>query len=237
MKSPRPTLALAAALLIGSTGFAAAQQTPQDSQSTPSAGSTAATPGASQGSQAGGGSAAQLDRKDRKFIEKAAMDGMTEVELGRLAQSQGQSDQVKQFGAQMQQDHGKANAELMQIAQSKGVTLPAKADRKAQKKVKDLGEYSGAEFDSRYVSQMVKEHEKDLKLFQDRARNSKDPEIRAFAEKNAQVIAAHLDHVKQVSASLEASEPTADASKQRPTQDSTQDMPPASNTDGDRPRQ
>ena len=46
-----------------------------------------------------------LSRGDREFVEKAMMGGMTEVELGKLAQQKGTSDAVKQFGQRMVDDH------------------------------------------------------------------------------------------------------------------------------------
>src|SRR4030088_915362 len=62
------------ALVAGTWSMASAQQN-QDTQ--PSGTSAAKSSDAS----------GTLDRKDRKFMEKAAKDGMAEVELGRLAQS------------------------------------------------------------------------------------------------------------------------------------------------------
>jgi putative membrane protein len=195
---PRLTCAL---LLAIAPVLATAQQDSQGAASPSTSDSRSATgsPGAATG-QTG-----MLDSKDRKFMEKAAQDSMAEIELGKLAESQAGSEQVRQFGTQMQQDHSKASAELTTIAESKGMTLPAALDRKHQKKAKDLSEKSGAEFDKRYMADMVKEHEKDLKLFQERARNSKDPDVRAFAEKNAQVISMHLQHARQLANNSSAS--------------------------------
>ena len=54
----------------------------------------------------------------------SAVGGLAEVQLGELAQRQGASNQVKQFGAQMVKDHGQANQELKSIAAAKGLDLP-----------------------------------------------------------------------------------------------------------------
>lgn len=61
---------------------------------------------------------------DKKFVMKAADAGMAEVQLGQLALTQAGSDEVKQFARRMIDDHGKANVELTQLAESKGITLP-----------------------------------------------------------------------------------------------------------------
>src|SRR5437879_52611 len=71
-----------------------------------------------------------LSKHDMSFVKDAAIGGLAEVELGKLAQQNGQDNQVKQFGARMEQDHGKANDELSKIATGKGMTLPQQLDAK-----------------------------------------------------------------------------------------------------------
>src|SRR5215212_4467985 len=67
---------------------------------------------------------------DHKFALAAATGGMMEVELGKLAAEKGASDEVRQFGQRMVDDHTKANEELMQLASSKGMALPTAPDPK-----------------------------------------------------------------------------------------------------------
>jgi len=70
----------------------------------------------------------KLSEKDKSFAKEAAMGGMAEVELGKLAQQNAQNDEVKQFGARMEQDHTAANQQLMQILAAKDVTVPTQLD-------------------------------------------------------------------------------------------------------------
>lgn len=50
-----------------------------------------------------------------------------------------------------------------------------------------------------YGEQMVEDHEKALKLAQDAAKNAKDPELKAMAQKAAPDIQQHLQMAKQLS--------------------------------------
>src|SRR5438552_1637945 len=83
-----------------------------------------------------------VNASDRNFMEKAAMGGMAEVELGNLAKEKAANAQVKEFGAKMVQDHGKAGDELKQIASSKGVTLPTTMGAEHKREMDKLGKLS-----------------------------------------------------------------------------------------------
>src|SRR5437763_12090313 len=87
-----------------------------------------------------------LSVKDKTFIKKAAKGGMMEVAMGKLAEQNGQSDDVKSFGKRMVTDHSKANEELKSIAEKKGVKLPTK---------EPTGKWSS---DKTYMDMMVKDH-------------------------------------------------------------------------------
>ena len=129
----------------------------------------------------------------------AAMGGMMEVELGRLAVQQGSSDAVKQFGQRMVDDHGKANTELMSLASSKGITLPTALDEKHQEQVTKLSGRSGADFDRAYAKLMVSDHNKDVSEFEKHSTRGTDPDLKAFATRTLPVLREHL----QLARSLE----------------------------------
>lgn len=148
----------------------------------------------------GTGRQAGISSQDHKFIMDAAMGGMMEVELGRVAAQRGMSDAVKQFGQRMVDDHSKVNAELTSLASSKGMTLPAAMDEKHQKEVTKLSGMSGAEFDRAYAKMMVKDHEKDVRMFERHSTRGTDPDIKAFAAKTLPTLQEHLQMAKALPA-------------------------------------
>ena len=149
--------------------------------------------GASKSTSSKGG---QLDHSDRKFLETAAKDGLAEVELGQLASQRAESPDVKQFGQRMVQDHGKANDQLKQLAQSKGMDVPTETDKSHQKKMAKLQKLNGAQFDKQYMDDMVKDHKKDVKEFEKQSKNAKDADVRAFAAKTLPTLQDHLKMAK-----------------------------------------
>ena len=139
------------------------------------------------------GTQVAMSSQDRDFVMDAAMGGMLEVELGRVAAQRGTNEAVKQFGQRMVDDHGQANQELMSLASSKGLTLPTALDEKQQQQVTKLSAMSGAEFDRAYAKLMLKDHEKDVKEFERQSTKGSDPDLRAFATKTLPTLQQHLE--------------------------------------------
>jgi len=137
-----------------------------------------------------------MTSQDHEFIMDAAMGGLEEVELGRIAAQKGMSDAVKQFGQRMVDDHSKANSELMSLASSKGITLPTALDEKHQKDVTKLSAMSGAEFDRAYSKMMLSDHNKDVSEFEKQSTKGTDPDLKAFASKTLPTLQEHLQMAK-----------------------------------------
>ena len=130
---------------------------------------------------------------DREFMKKAAQANIAEIEAGKLAQSKASSNDIKQFGEKMQQDHGKVLDELQTLAKSKGVALPTETDEKHKALAKRLAATSGKKFDEAYASNAgVADHKEAKQLFE-KAAASKDPDVSAFAKKVLPDIEHHLE--------------------------------------------
>lgn len=137
--------------------------------------------------------AANLSRSDRNFFEKAAKSGMKEVAVSRSTLDRLVNPQVKHFAQMMVDDHSKANAELMALAQKKGVTLPPKDDMKLMEKWSKKTD----EVDEDYMEEMVDDHQEAVELFEDASR-SEDAEIAAFANKTLPTLRQHLTMAKDL---------------------------------------
>jgi putative membrane protein len=110
------------------------------------------------------GTAGEADRNkpgmgDKDFVNDAAIAGMAEVELGRMASEKGASAEVKKFGKMMVDDHTAAGDKLKAIATQHNVEWPTALDDKHRDLRDKLARLSGAEFDREYMSAMVNGHE------------------------------------------------------------------------------
>jgi putative membrane protein len=135
---------------------------------------------------------------DSAFMMKAADGGMTEVELGKVAEKNGQKDGVKKFGSDMVKDHGKANDDLKSVAGKMNVMLADKVSAKHQAKIDKMSKMSGAAFDTAYIKGMVEDHEKTVADFEKASGTVKNADLKKFIDDTLPVIKGHLKMAKEM---------------------------------------
>jgi putative membrane protein len=135
---------------------------------------------------------------DATFAKKAAAGGLTEVELGKLAQQNGETQDVKDFGAKMVTDHGTINDNLKAIATKDSLTIPDKPTADQQALIDKLSKESGKTFDTAYIHAMVKAHVGDKALFTEEASSAKNPDLKQFATDSLKVITEHLSMIQEI---------------------------------------
>ncbi len=154
-----------------------------------------------------GASAATADDaksfNDATFVQKAAMDGMHEVMLGKIVESKTKNEAVKTFAQRMVNDHTRIDADLKKAALTAGIAVPDKLDEEFQKEVDRFKNYKGSDFDRDYSKAMVSDHEQAVALFTQASKEAKNPAIKEFATKNLPIIKEHLMLAKKLVASME----------------------------------
>lgn len=143
----------------------------------------------------------QLDNRaddDADFAVEAADLGLMEVQLSTTALTKASAPQVKQFAQMMVDDHTKANNELKALAQQKNITLPTTVGNENQRKLDNINEKTGADFDKEYMDQMVKDHKEAIDEFEDQAENGKDTEIKSWASSKLATLRHHLQEAERI---------------------------------------
>jgi len=137
------------------------------------------------------------------FVKKAAQDGMTEVEVGKIALAKSQDPAIRDFAQKMVDDHSKANSELAQIAEAKGVMPPKKLDAEHQAMVTSMKNVPAGEFDRQYSKHMNMDHSKALALFES-ASKSDDPQLAEFAQKTLPTLKEHKQMAEKLPANMKS---------------------------------
>lgn len=194
--TPRRTaLPWFATLLALSMGTAWAQSS--GSTSTES-GAGSAAPMAQSGS--GAATRAQnIARIDRRFMEDAAVNGQFALQAAQLASTRSGDPAVKDYANVMVDYRTTANRELMALAQGKGLELPLTLSRAMRREIEELGKKAGGEFDEEFVRKVgVKEHEKEIKRYQDASKNVKDTQLKTWIDKALPTLEQHLAQAQKL---------------------------------------
>lgn len=133
----------------------------------------------------------KLSMGDKKFVKKAYKGGLKEVAEAKVAKDKAKNDATKEVADRMITDHSKANDKLMEIAKEENLDL-SKAEAKP-------ASFSDASFDKDYLTELKKDHEKDIALFEKEATDSgakEDSDVVKFAKETLPTLKEHLQMVE-----------------------------------------
>jgi putative membrane protein len=130
------------------------------------------------------------------FLKKAIEGNYAEIEMGKLAQQNGQNENVKKFGQMLSDDHSAANQKAMDAAKSLGVTPPDGPNAKQKAEYDKMSKTSGTRFDRDFATHMVTDHERDIAEYKKEARQS--DAAGEYAKNTIPVLQKHLDTAKSL---------------------------------------
>ena len=141
---------------------------------------------------------------DAEFARSAAEANLAEVKLGNLAQQQGTTQTIKDFGKRMVTDHSNAEDNLKSAAASSKIDLPTTLDAKDQAVYDRLAKLSGEAFDRAYALDMVRDHRGDVAEFRHEANDGEDAAIKTFASNTLPTLETHLKLAREMYHSVSA---------------------------------
>jgi putative membrane protein len=146
--------------------------------------------------------AADLSKRDQKYMSDSAQGLMSELKLGAMAEQRAGDEGVRNFGKQMVADHGKDLQELQRLAKEKQVKLPETLNEDQSKEAAKLEKLSGKDFDREYVKYEVKDHKEDIKEQKEVLKKTRDPELKNFASKELDTVTGHKKTVDALHARI-----------------------------------
>ena len=187
-RNPMLAIGVAAALALGASAAQAQSSSSQMNNNT-----MTKPPSSMNGNS---GMNQKASKADQKFLKEAVAGDLSEVNMGKLAQANGQSEDVKQFGEMLQTDHGQHLQKAQQMAQQMGVTPPTEPMAKAKKVYDRLSKEHGATFDKQFAKAMVKDHKEDIAKYEKEAK-SKRP-LAQFAQETVPTLQKHLQTAQSI---------------------------------------
>lgn len=137
-----------------------------------------------------------------EFATNAAIGNMMEVEIGKIAQSNGGSAEVKEYGKMLQTDHSAANTKLQSVAEAEHITLPTAMDAEHSAHAKEMGAMKGVDFDKAFIPMMIEDHNKDIAEFKKAADSNPNQKIKDFASMTLPTLQKHLDKANSIKSKM-----------------------------------
>lgn len=135
----------------------------------------------------------KLEQKDAQFLVNAAEINLKEIQLGQLAQQNGQTLHVKELGKMMEDAHAQSQKDLIALAESKRITIPNTPSEDSNDTYTKLNDKSENDFDQAYTDKMVSAHKDAIDIFEEASKESNDPEIKNWAKTTLPELRKHLD--------------------------------------------
>lgn len=144
----------------------------------------------------------KTDEESASFLVKAADGGMTEMQLGKMAEERGVDPRIKGYGSMMIHDHSLANDEVKALAAQRNVVLPDSVSDNNKKIIDGLAKKTGKSFDIAYADAMIKDHVEDIDEFEKAAAKVNDTDVRNFINNTLPKLKNHLDSARAIRKSL-----------------------------------
>jgi putative membrane protein len=147
--------------------------------------------------------ASAADKPSQAFLKKAIQGNYAEVQMGQLAQKQGQNDGVKKFGQMLSDDHSAANQKAIDAAKSMGVTPPDGPSATQKADYDKMSKMTGPQFDRQFATHMVADHQRDIAEYKKEAKQS--DAAGEYAKGQIDALQKHLDTAKSLKSSKTSS--------------------------------
>jgi putative membrane protein len=136
------------------------------------------------------------------YLYQAIEGQQAEVALGQMAVQKASSDEVKQFGARMMQDHLRASEELGKLTTQEGIRETGELSMPHQRIQRMLSQLSGMDFDKAYMAFMVRDHIKLIGDWEQRSPTLADPRVKHWIAGLLPVLKDHLEQGRTIAAAI-----------------------------------
>ncbi|NJK96645.1 MAG: DUF4142 domain-containing protein [Bacteroidales bacterium] len=135
----------------------------------------------------------------KEFVNDAANSSMMEILLGNLANERTNSQLIKDFASMMVTEYSNANQKLKTAVNNvKGVNLPSTLDKEFQKKIDNVYEKTGEDFERAYIDMMVEDQKKEIKDFEEAQKNISDPSLKKWVDNTLPILRKHLKKAENI---------------------------------------
>jgi putative membrane protein len=136
------------------------------------------------------------------FITGVTLSDLYQVQAGKIAETKGQSQGVKDFGTTMVADHTAMSNQLKHLFAATSTAIPTELGPRGKRMIDDLNAAAPADFDKLYLAQQQTTQAGELTLLSAYAEGGESKDIKPAAARNIPKVQAHLAKVNELQAEL-----------------------------------
>jgi putative membrane protein len=188
-----PVAATAAALTLGFGGFAVADDNHGDSSHQ--------AKGHEQKCDQNCGSR-RFSSWDEEWLMMSIQGDLFEIQGGKIAQAKATTQQARDLGKLLVDDHTKSLKDATDLARSLGIEVPDSPSPSQQWELRAVQQFQGKDFDKWYADLEVQDHMQDISEAQDEVDKGCNRKVRNEAKDEIPVLQQHLKAAQDVLASV-----------------------------------
>jgi putative membrane protein len=124
-----------------------------------------------------------LNARDQYFLVQAALANNSEILLGQLAATKGNSNVIRSFGQQMVTEYTSAQNDLHTLMDKLQKAMPDSIDVTHHDLLVALNSLSGHTFDTAFINSQVTDHKNAEQLYQYELNDGSQIDVRGYANK------------------------------------------------------
>jgi len=127
-------------------------------------------------------------------LNKLHESNQKEIEAGKIAQKQGQSKEVRDYGKMLVKDHTAADKKVTGLAKKE--KIPLTANEPGVDEMKSMK--AGASFDDKFARDMVDDHKKDVAEVSEARNNTTDDQLKQLLSDLLPTLQKHEDTAQKI---------------------------------------
>jgi putative membrane protein len=132
-------------------------------------------------------------------LSKLRDSNQKEIQAGKMAEKNGQSQQVKDYGKMLVKDHTAADKKVTSLAKEEKIDLPKGSSAKESEMSGEMhGMAAGPTFDSKFASEMVQDHRKDIAEVTQARDTTTDAKLKKLLSDLLPTLQKHEDEAQKI---------------------------------------
>ena len=143
--------------------------------------------------------AASLSKADSTYLQSAIQTNLGRYAIGSLGQNKATTDSLKTIAKSMATDSNSESKTLTEIAKSAGVEAPTKPTLTQTYHYSNISDAKGKDFDQAFAQAVLIDDQEALDTNQQEVQSGTDPQLKAIAKKNIDVLQTEIKTVQKFS--------------------------------------